>query len=103
MNDDEVMAEVWPSVRPNQVALAEELCADLDRVAADPDDQASWQSARAATHRLAGNLGSFGQHAAGDAAVALEDLIGECEEVDVERISRARTLAEVLRTILHAG
>lgn len=103
VNDaDDPIAALWQEVRPRQQEAARSLRSCLAQVAAQPADGEAWREARALTHRLAGTLGSFGQVAASDAALALEELIGGVEEPTPERIARARPLAEDIATALQA-
>lgn len=99
---DDPIAALWLEIRPNQVRLAEGLLRDARTVAADLDDGEAWGQVRAASHRLAGTLGSFGQRAAGDAAVALEEVTGGVETPDQELADRTVSLADAIVTALHA-
>ncbi len=105
VTDDEFAIEaLWAEVRPNQLQLVEELLDATRRAQADHRDLEAWAFVRSAAHRLAGILGSFGQDAAGDAAVALDEVVTGAETPDEDLALRARTLAEAIRAALtHEG
>jgi chemotaxis protein histidine kinase CheA len=98
IDDAALVAELWREVRPAQLALLHQLVADVATASGggspEPDPEV-WDRIRDASHRLAGTLGSFGQQAAGEAAVAIEELLGgsvRAEEVPLDRL-RALTVA----------
>ena len=94
--DVDPVAALWREVRPRQVASAHQLARELAAASADPTDREVWATCRDLAHRLAGTLGSFGQVAAGDAAVAIEDLIAGTEVADPAVLPRVRDLADRL-------
>lgn len=100
---DALVAELWRQVRPRQLELSEELVDRLETLAADPSDTAAWAVVRSHAHRLAGTLGSYGQAAAGRAAVELEYLVAGRElPLAAGELERARELAATVRCELTA-
>ncbi len=97
---DQEAAATWLQLRPELIDLAEALCARLAVLDHDPHDQAAWDEARRFARRLAGTLRAFGPEAARDAAATLFGLIGAVEQVELDRLSRAQTLAEAIRLAL---
>lgn len=100
-DDGAAIAALWAEVRPNQLQLVEELLDATRRAEADHRDAEAWAFVRSAAHRLAGTLGSFGQDVAGDAAVALEEVVSGTDRPDDDLADRARALAEAIRAALH--
>jgi chemotaxis protein histidine kinase CheA len=100
-DDEFAIAELWAEVRPNQLQLVEELLDATRRAQADHGDVDAWAFVRSAAHRLAGTLGSFGQDVAGEAAVALEEVVSGTDTPDADLAARARALAEAIRAALH--
>jgi hypothetical protein len=98
VDDAALIEELWREVRPAQLALLHQLVADVATVSDEGSPDAVpevWDRLRSASHRLAGTLGSFGQRPAGEAAVAIEELIGGAaggEDVPLDRL-RALTVA----------
>lgn len=98
------IAALWQQVGPGQLTAARELEAAAIRVDAAPaDDAAAWEVVRDRAHRLAGTLGSFGQHEAGAIALDLEAAVEGTVTPDPALRSRARALATRLRTTLEAS
>jgi HPt (histidine-containing phosphotransfer) domain-containing protein len=100
--EQEIIAELWREVRPAQLELLHQLVDDTARVRRERDLEA-WRRVRAATHRLAGTLGSFGQQPAGDTAVTLDRLVTGVEEPDDELLERTSALVTVLHEELVHG
>lgn len=100
-SDDDLIAELWREVRPNQLALVKQLVADVNRVWAElargdlPDPEA-WRRIRTAAHRLAGTLGSFGQQPAGELAVALDRVVSAIDRPDEGLMARVAGLVQAL-------
>jgi hypothetical protein len=99
-DDDLAIAQLWAEVRPNQLQLVEDLLAATRRAQADHRDVETWAFVRSAAHRLAGTLGSFGQDVAGEAAVALDEVVAVTDTPDADLAARARALAEAIRAAL---
>lgn len=100
-SDDDLIAELWREVRPNQLALVKQLVADEHRVRAelargDLADPEAWLRIRTAAHRLAGTLGSFGQQPAGEIAIALDRVVSAIDRPDEGLIARVAGLVEAL-------
>ncbi|HSK22229.1 MAG TPA: Hpt domain-containing protein [Egicoccus sp.] len=106
MSQDPIAAAVaalWQQVGPGQLTAARELETAAGQVLADPADTAAWDRVRDRAHRLAGTLGSFGQHEAGAIALALEDAVEGTSTPDAALRSRAFDLAGQLRARLEAS
>lgn len=99
---DDAVAALWDEVGPQQRQLAEQLLGHARAAASDQDDEEAWQQVRSIAHRLAGTLGSFGQRAAGDAAVTIEEVTGEVDQPDQDLADRVVTLSEAIVTALRA-
>jgi geranylgeranyl pyrophosphate synthase len=94
--DEELIAELWPVVRPNQLRLASELVADVALLQDDIEDHEAWRRIRFGAHRLAGTLGTYLQQPAGDLAVALDRLVAGVEQPSEELQRRVAPLAAAL-------
>jgi HPt (histidine-containing phosphotransfer) domain-containing protein len=97
------VAALWRQVAPEQIATARRLEGAASRVEAVPDDEDAWQVVRDLAHRLAGTLGTFGQHEAGRIAVELEERVSGTSAPAPALRDDARRLATALRVRLETA
>jgi len=101
-----LIAGMWQRLAPEQRANAQRLCVALAEVRTQlgaGEDPRAWAEVRELAHRLAGSLGSLGQHAAGREAVAMEDLTSGVEQPDDELLLRVTAHASALLDRLARG
>jgi HPt (histidine-containing phosphotransfer) domain-containing protein len=98
---DDAVRQLWVHLGPEQRRLARHLADHVAQARAE-GDLASWRAAHAAAHRLAGTLGSFGQHAAGREALAIEQLTAGDGAPDSDRMVRVSAHAVALLEHLDA-
>ena len=94
----DLAARMWAQLGAAQRASAELLCASV--AAVEAGDRAAWATVRELAHRLAGTLGTLGQHVAGAEAVALEDATSGVVDPDGPLVEEVAARAEALLAAL---
>lgn len=101
-----LIAGTWRRLAPEQRKNARRLGDALLEARAElqaGEDPLAWGEVRELAHRLAGSLGSLGQHEAGREAVALEDLTSGVEQPDDRLLRRVEAHASALLDHLAGG